>query len=594
MNNRWTPTERRDSEHDRPDLRQDTGWREYDAPEQPYQGGHRRDDVPPQQPHYDDGHRYEQARYEQAPRHSDYGRTDYYAPEQPQYEQPQYDQQHYDQPQYEQPDHGQQQYDEPRYDHSGYAQPQHRQPEYDEHYDEPPRAQHYDDHYGVPADDSHGNENGRYEYESSNHDYDRAEHLAEPQHYAAAEPDPEPVAAAVPPRTRSRSRRAKATARKKRGRAIMAIAAAVVLLFGAAVAYAAVRYFDRPEVAADFTGAGGDDVIVQVKDGDTADQIATEMASKGVTASASAFFEAAVKNTAMNGVQPGFYSVPSKVPAAKAVAALVDPSSRVGEVVLSEGRQLHDSSDVKTGATKEGIYRKIAAASCINEGATKKCVSYDDLNAAGASTDLASLGVPDWAADNVRKVPDRDRQLEGLIAAGSLNFDPSLSAKDILKQLVTDSTSKYEQTGILNSDKADGNLSPYQKLTAASLVERESLPQDFGKVARVIVNRLAVNQPLQFDSTVNYSLDQTEVATTDADRQKVTPWNTYASPGLPATPISAPSIDALKAVEAPTPGNFLYFVTIDNQGTTLFTDNYDEHLRNIERANDSGILESGR
>jgi UPF0755 protein len=115
-----------------------------------------------------------------------------------------------------------------------------------------------------------------------------------------------------------------------------------------------------------------------------------------------------------------------------------------------------------------------------------------------------------------------------------------------------------------------------------------------GKVARVIVNRLKVDQPLQFDSTVNYALDTTEVATTDADRARRTPWNTYAMAGLPATPIAAPSAAALRAVEQPEPGPWLYFVTIDKQGTTLFTQSYTEHLRNIDRAMESGILDSGR
>ena len=587
MNNRWTPTERRDNEHERPEFHQDSGWREYDEPQQPY---------------YGDGHRYDQpAQQGPPPGQSDYGRTDYYAPEQSggsDYGQPRHgggypDQGYQDQGYQDQgyrPRHGGDHYD----DGAQFSQPAYDQPAYDQpNYDQPrhgrAQAQQYDDHYGVT-----GNDNAGYEYESAGYESASYEYDREPQRFAAA-PEPEPVAAApaaIPPR--SRSRRQKQTARKKRGSAVLGLAAVVVLLFGAAVLYAAFRYFDKPEVAADYTGTGGDNVVVEVKAGDTADQIASEMASKDVTASASAFFEAAVQNTAMNGVQPGFYSVPTKIPASKAVAALVDPQSRVGQVILSEGRQLHDSSDVKTGAVKEGIYRKIAAASCIDEGGSKKCVSYDDLNTAGASTDLDSLGVPKWAADNVRKVPDRDRQLEGLIAAGQLNFDPSLSAKDILKQLVTNSTERYEETGILDEHKDAGDLTPYEKLTSASLVEREALPQDFGKVARVIVNRLAVDQPLQFDSTVNYSLDTTEVATTDADRQRVTPWNTYASPGLPATPISSPSIDALRAVESPEPGNFLYFVTIDNEGTTLFTNSYDEHLRNIEKANPSGILSSGR
>nr|WP_246598714.1 endolytic transglycosylase MltG [Nocardia tengchongensis] len=174
-----------------------------------------------------------------------------------------------------------------------------------------------------------------------------------------------------------------------------------------------------------------------------------------------------------------------------------------------------------------------------------------------------------------------------------MDFDPTAGAQDILKQLVTASARSYEASGLAQSGAANG-LSAYDTLIAASLVEREALPQDMSKVARVIVNRLAVQQPLQFDSTVNYALDKTEVATTDSDRAHKTPWNTYAMPGLPATPISAPSLEAMRAMENPAPGPWLYFVTVDKQGTTLFTENYNEHLRNIEKARQSGILDSGR
>ncbi len=138
------------------------------------------------------------------------------------------------------------------------------------------------------------------------------------------------------------------------------------------------------------------------------------------------------------------------------------------------------------------------------------------------------------------------------------------------------------------------NISPYDVLVVGSLVQRESLPQDFPKVARVIYNRLAENRKLEFDSTVNYSLDRQEIATTDQDRARVTPWNTYASFGLPATPISSPSEAALAAAERPEPGDWLFFVTIDMQGTTLFTREYEQHLANIQVAQRNGVLDSAR
>ena len=132
-------------------------------------------------------------------------------------------------------------------------------------------------------------------------------------------------------------------------------------------------------------------------------------------------------------------------------------------------------------------------------------------------------------------------------------------------------------------------------LIVGSLVQKEAHPADFAKVARVIYNRLASDYDrLEFDSTVNYPLDRQEVATTDEDRAKETPWNTYAKAGLPATPICSPGEDALAAAEKPEAGNWLYFVTVDSEGTTLFTNDYQEHLANRDKALDSGFLNSGR
>ncbi|NEW55501.1 aminodeoxychorismate lyase [Nocardia cyriacigeorgica] len=392
-------------------------------------------------------------------------------------------------------------------------------------------------------------------------------------------------------RTRVASR--KAAERKRRRRSMLLIAGVFAVLFIGAAGFAGMKLMDGYAPAEDFAGPAGPPVIVRVHEGETALQIADSMADKGVVASSAAFYEAAVRNTNMNSVQPGYYAIPSRSPAADAVTALVKPESRVGNLVISEGRQLHDQHDVNTGARHEGIYTKISEASCVGAEPERKCVTYEQLAAAGAGMDLAALGVPEWAMESVRQVPDRARQLEGLIAAGSLDFDPSGTPDQILKELVSASAALYESTGLLQSGGETG-LTPYESLIAASLVEREALPQDMGKVARVIVNRLKVDQPLQFDSTVNYSLDTTELATTDSDRARVTPWNTYAMSGLPATPISSPSAEALRAVEQPEPGPWLYFVTIDQQGTTLFTQSYSEHLRNIDRAMESGILDSGR
>lgn len=201
--------------------------------------------------------------------------------------------------------------------------------------------------------------------------------------------------------------------------------------------------------------------------------------------------------------------------------------------------------------------------------------------------------MPDWALGPVAKLGGDHRRIEGLITAGTWNVDPTAAAPAVVSKVIGQSAAELAKSNLPATAEQLG-MTPYELLIVASLVQREALPHDFTKVARVIDNRLNEPQRLEFDSTVNYPLDRQEVATTDADRAKVTPWNTYASDGLPATPICSPGTEALRAAEHPEPGDWLYFVTIDKDGTTLFTHSYQQHLNNIEMALGNGVLDSSR
>ena len=106
-----------------------------------------------------------------------------------------------------------------------------------------------------------------------------------------------------------------------------------------------------------------------------------------------------------------------------------------------------------------------------------------------------------------------------MIAPGVHNINPQSEPVEILRQLIDASTASYDETGLVPAADRIG-LTPYEVVTAASLVEKEGKLQDFDKVARVILNRLAEPMRLQFDSTVNYALADQEIATTDADRPR--------------------------------------------------------------------------
>ena len=404
----------------------------------------------------------------------------------------------------------------------------------------------------------------------------------------------QPVAVGPPRRRMDRTARARAVRNRRRRRTVGLLSLG---LLGAVIVAAVLLgsklwggLFGSP---IDFTGQGDRDVLIQVHEGDSTTAIAQTLVDAHVVASAQPFVSAAQGNSAIAAIQPGFYKLRTEIPSASAVERLADPENRVGKLTIPEGRQLDDITDLQSNEVTDGIFTLISKASCVALDGDEKCVSAADLKAAAGSGTPESLNVPDWAVQPVTKMGDDHRRLEGLISAGTWSFDPTASPQQILSSLVATSADHYTNGGLLDTAKTIG-MSPYEILTVASLIQKEAKPDDFAKVARVIYNRLAAPQRLEFDSTVNYPLDRQEVATTDADRARVTPWNTYASDGLPATPICSPGDQALAAAEHPEPGDWLYFVTIDMDGTTLFTKDYRQHLANIELAKRNGVLDSVR
>jgi UPF0755 protein len=343
----------------------------------------------------------------------------------------------------------------------------------------------------------------------------------------------------------------------------------------------------------DYTGDGKRDVVIQIQAGDSTTAVGETLHDQGVVATVRTFVDAAHGNNAISSIQPGYYRIRTEIPAASAVARLADPNNRVGRLVVPEGRQLDDTTDMKTNKVNPGILSLISAATCVDLDGNRRCVSVADLRAAAGSSAPTALSVPAWAIEPVTELGNDHRRIEGLIAPGTFNVDPSASPQSILTNLISAGAVEYMKSGLVDTAKSM-SLSPYDILVVASLVQQEANSQDFPKVARVIYNRLHAHRTLQFDSTVNYPLDRRQVATADSDRALRTPWNTYVAQGLPATAICSPGIDALSAAEHPEQGDWLYFVTIDAQGTTLFTKDYQQHLANIELAKRNGVLDSAR
>lgn len=358
--------------------------------------------------------------------------------------------------------------------------------------------------------------------------------------------------------------------RRRRQRQVITAVVVIIVLIGVAAGawYGITQLLGIGNSYADFSGNGESDVVVQVQDEDVISTIAGRMAAAGVVASPKAFTSAAADNSQALGVQPGFYLMKTKMSGSAAVTRLVDPKSQVGQFQIKGGQQL---ADTIAGATKKvpGVLSLIAKATCAQVNGQQTCVSVDDLEQTEENADLAGLGVPDWAIPAASKA-EKKRRLEGLIVPGVYNVKPGWTAQEVMHEVVSRSAQHLQAIGMPNL-AAETGFSPYEVLIIGGLLEKESINKDFGKISRVIYNRLAQSVPLGLDSTINYPLERQNIRTTDEDRARSGVYNTYLVHGLPPTPIATVGEAALKAASKPEPGSWLYFVKCQNDGTSCFS-----------------------
>jgi UPF0755 protein len=392
----------------------------------------------------------------------------------------------------------------------------------------------------------------------------------------------------IAPRSRrdARARRARAQARRRK-RAVTGFV--VFLLLGAlgAGAWYGWRELRGIGEVADYAGTGETQLVIEVADGATTAQIGAELVKADVVASGAAFVRAAAGNADVRSVQPGFYRMRTKMSGASAVGLLVDPTSRVGQLEIRGGTQLDDVAQ-PNGTVVPGVLSLIAQATCTELNGQSTCLTADGLREAMTATEPAALGVPDWAQAAAAAAEPR-RRLEGLIMPGVYNVRPGVPAVDVLKAVVGSSVFRMQAAGMPAATQSTG-YTPYEVLVIASLVEKEGITADFGKVARVVYNRLARPMPLQFDSTINYPLDRQEVTTTSADRTTPGPYNTYLNQGLPPTPIAAVSSGAIQAAIAPEAGDWIYFVKCQTDGQSCFAVTDAEHNANVADARARGVF----
>ncbi|MBM7169454.1 endolytic transglycosylase MltG [Streptomyces sp. G44] len=245
-----------------------------------------------------------------------------------------------------------------------------------------------------------------------------------------------------------------------------------------------------------------------------------------------------------------------------ATGALVAATAVTVPLLLPDDDARPQTLTIPEGWRSGQVYAAVDKALKVPAGTTKKALPKADLKLPG----------------------DAGGNPEGYLFPATYPITSGSTPASVLSYMVETANKKFSGSHVTAG--ADRNaVNVYQTVTIASMIEAEAGSKaDMGKVARVIYNRLDKGMPLQMDSTINYALNRSKLTTSERDTKINSPYNTYTRMGLPPTPIGNPGEDAMRAATSPTPGDWLYFVTV-KPDDTRFTADFEEHQKNVAEFN---------
>lgn len=340
-------------------------------------------------------------------------------------------------------------------------------------------------------------------------------------------------------------------------RILISLIVAVLLLGGLAVgsAYLWSQYGVRISQALgwtsnDYEGEGHGETIVVITAGEIGEDIAASLAEADVVKTSEAFYELLLEQDPAVEFHPGSYRVKLQMSSQAALDALQDPANRMAfTAMIPEGKTVGQTLEI------------------VSAGAD---IPLEELQA--AAQDIAAYDLP-AGVDS----------LEGWLFPATYEFEENTTGAEAITRLVQEQKAVLDEFGVAVEDRQ-------RVLTIAAMVQREGgRIEDFGRVSRVIQNRLDQGMKLQMDSTAQYGMGQHDdgsVWSTDEALADDNPWNTYVHEGLPRGPIANPGRDAIEAAINPEAGDWLYFVAVNlDTRESAFSATIEEHDAAVERLN---------
>jgi UPF0755 protein len=301
----------------------------------------------------------------------------------------------------------------------------------------------------------------------------------------------------------------------------------------------------------------GEEIEVTVPEGAQAADVGSLLADEGVISSGFSFRLSARFDDRSSDIKAGDYTFVA--------------GASTGEILekLSKGPPGPEtySVTIPEGLTVDQTLQTIAEASPLERDALRSALSEVEL--------------PSWVPPVSQLPSDKEvfERYAGLLFPDTYEFTVNESPKQVLSRLVRETDSVV--TGL----EPPNDLSRYQVLTVASLIEREAkLPRERPKMAAVLYNRLAQPQRLQIDATVQYATGKRGERVLEEDLKVQSPWNTYQRDGLPPTPIASPGRSAIAGAANPAATDARYYVVCNTEtGEHAFAPNLQAHNRNVQQ-----------
>ncbi|HEV2769419.1 MAG TPA: endolytic transglycosylase MltG, partial [Solirubrobacteraceae bacterium] len=318
-----------------------------------------------------------------------------------------------------------------------------------------------------------------------------------------------------------------------------------------------------------FAGEGGERVSVRIPDGAGAGEIGTLLAEEGVVDSGFFFRVRTILSGERGGLRSGKYDLREGMSYGAAITALSTPPQAappppVIDVTLPEGLSRQELAPTIKQAGVPGDYVEAS-------GAQRGFRPQKDFDAPAGTDSLEGFLFP-----ATYEVP-REGDAEDLVSLQLKAFEDNVAQVDM-------------------AEAKRRNLTPYEVLVIASMVEREAQrPEERPLVAAVIHNRLRDGMPLGIDATIRYANDNWDSPLRQSELQADGPYNTRTRTGLPPTPIGNPGLDSIEAAANPADKDFLFYVVKPGTcGEHAFSSTDAQFQQDVARYNQARERAGGR